>query len=258
MFSSSVGLLYFCVIRAPWRKKQKPINLRRIYKSSMPSFWICIQVVKAKSQQQPYEKKRESEPFNTVPLLLKALYFPKYFVTLTAELLSLSSSHSWPSLSIPGLLQLVNVARQAHLDLPWSAFRGSPNIQSQSAAMKNPPRHNLKSRKTEEAAPPEKNSLFADDIAAQRAMPRQKKAAHSCRYNWRCYTCKTRSWIMINASEKVDGCPGGSSYFILPLSKKSRYQREGMIAATCSPLWWQPVFIFIGYFLRVLEPPLVL
>lgn len=157
---------------------------------------------------------------NPVPLLLKALYSLKYFVIQTSELLSQSSSHSQSSLSIPGLLLLVNVARQAHLDLLWSAFRGSPNIQSQSAAMKNPPRHNLKSRKREEAAPPEKNSPLTDDIAAQRARPRQKKAAHSCRYNWRCYTCKTRSWNMTNTSEKVDGCPGGSSYFILSLSKK--------------------------------------
>lgn len=89
--------------------------------------------------------------------------------------------------------------------------------------MKNPPRHNLKSRKTEEAeeaAPPEKSSPLTDAIAAQRARPRRKKKVHSCSYNWRHYTCKIRSWNMTNASKKVDGCPEGSLYFILPLSKK--------------------------------------
>lgn len=46
--------------------------------------------------------------------------------------------------------------------------------------MKNPPRHNLKSRKTEEAkeaAPPEKSSPLTDAIAAQRARPRRCTAA---------------------------------------------------------------------------------
>lgn len=106
---------------------------------------------------------------------------------------------------------------------------GNPNIQKQSAAMKNPPRHNLKSRKTEEAgeaAPPEKNSPLTDAIAAQTARPRRKKKVHSCRYNWRHYTCKTRSWNMTNASKKAEGCPGGSLYFVLPVSKKVGSRRK--------------------------------
>lgn len=91
--------------------------------------------------------------------------------------------------------------------------------------MKNPPRHNLKSRNTEEAeeaeeaAPPEKNSPLTDAIAASRARPRRKKV-HSCRYNWRHYTRKTRSWNMTNSSKKADEFPGGNLYFILPQSKK--------------------------------------
>lgn len=259
-----MGLLYFCMIRAPWRRRT--INLCGIfgtYKSSIRflptykhSFWIYIQVVNGKVTTRTLWEKRQSGVLNEVAPSLEVLYSSKYFLTQTSELLSQTPSCLQPlsALSIPGLLQLVNVARQAHLDLLRSAFRGSPNIQSQSAAMKNPPRHNLESRKTEEAAPPEENSPLTDAIAARRARPRRKKM-HHWRYNWRHYTWKTRSWNMTNASKKVAGCPGGSLYFILPPSKKvsgrgNEWSQPPLLFIMAAP------FTSIRYFLPAQESPL--
>lgn len=151
-----------------------------------------------------------SVPVDQSPLVPKIPPNPDIRALVPDTLIPPAVSQASPSLAS---------SRQAHLDLLWSAFRGSPNIQSQSAAMKNAPRHNLKSRKTEkteEAAPPEKNSPLIDAIAAWTARPRGKKMVHSCRYNWRHYTCKTRSWNVSNASKKVDGCPGGAYILFYP------------------------------------------
>lgn len=85
---------------------------------------------------------------NSPPPSFKALEPHKYFLTHTPELLLQTPLCLLSAVPIPDFLQL---AQRNHPFLPLlcRGFKSAPKCQSQAAAMKNTPRHNLESRKPE-------------------------------------------------------------------------------------------------------------